>query len=82
MSVPVCVCICMCVCVSACVCVCLCRENFVPLVSPEACPLVQSFLVPSRAFLGHAHVQLKTGLQTQERDLLLFTDTLLIAKAK
>uniref|UniRef100_A0A665V2V4 Rho GTPase-activating protein 20 n=1 Tax=Echeneis naucrates TaxID=173247 RepID=A0A665V2V4_ECHNA len=37
---------------------------------------------PGRLFLGHAQTQLKTGLQTQERHLFLFTDTLLVAKAK
>ncbi|XP_042162573.1 rho GTPase-activating protein 20-like [Oncorhynchus tshawytscha] len=58
------------------------RENCLSPVSPETCPLVQAFLSPGRVFLAHAHTQLKTGLQTQERHLFLFTDTLLIAKAK
>uniref|UniRef100_A0A8C9VCE7 Rho GTPase-activating protein 20 n=1 Tax=Scleropages formosus TaxID=113540 RepID=A0A8C9VCE7_SCLFO len=58
------------------------RESCFSPVSPEACPLVQSFLGASRTFLTHSHVQLKTGLQTQERHLFLFTDILLIAKAK
>ncbi|CAB1328833.1 unnamed protein product [Coregonus sp. 'balchen'] len=57
-------------------------ENCLSPVSPETCPLVQAFLSPWRMFLAHAHTQLKTGLQTQERHLFLFTDTLLIAKAK
>ncbi|CDQ60619.1 unnamed protein product [Oncorhynchus mykiss] len=58
------------------------RENCLSPVSPETCPLVQAFLSPGRVFLAHAHTQLKTGLQTQERHLFLFTDTLLVAKAK
>uniref|UniRef100_H3DE14 Ras-associating domain-containing protein n=1 Tax=Tetraodon nigroviridis TaxID=99883 RepID=H3DE14_TETNG len=53
-------------------------------VSPESCPLVQAFLAecPARLFSGHVQAQLKTGLQTQERHLFLFNDTLLVAKAK
>ncbi|EMP36448.1 Rho GTPase-activating protein 20, partial [Chelonia mydas] len=50
--------------------------------SPEACPLVQSFICPNRAFVLDGHVQLKTGLQTQERHLFLFTDILVVAKSK
>ncbi|KAK1902880.1 Rho GTPase-activating protein 20 [Dissostichus eleginoides] len=59
-------------------------ENCLTPVSPESCPLVQAFLAecPRRLFLGHIQTQLKTGLQTQERHLFLFTDTLLVAKAK
>ncbi|KAF7645366.1 hypothetical protein LDENG_00205900, partial [Lucifuga dentata] len=37
---------------------------------------------PGRLFLGHVQVQLKTGLQAQDRHVFLFTDTLLVAKAK
>ncbi|XP_075054989.1 rho GTPase-activating protein 20 [Mixophyes fleayi] len=51
-------------------------------VSPESCPLVQTFICPSRSFITHSHVQLKTGLQTQDRHLFLFTDILIIAKSK
>ncbi|XP_017285675.1 rho GTPase-activating protein 20 [Kryptolebias marmoratus] len=60
------------------------RESSLTPVSPESCPLVQAFLAesPGRLFLGHAQTQLKTGLQTQERHIFLFTDTLLVAKAK
>ncbi|XP_070832492.1 rho GTPase-activating protein 20 [Chaetodon trifascialis] len=60
------------------------RESCLTPVSPETCPLVQAFLAecPGRVFLGHAQTQLKTGLQTQDRHLFLFTDTLLVAKAK
>ncbi|CAJ1087036.1 rho GTPase-activating protein 20-like isoform X1 [Xyrichtys novacula] len=61
----------------------LSRDNFVIPVVPESCPLVQSFLtVPGRSFLLHGHAQLKTGMQTQERHLFLFSDILVIAKAK
>ncbi|KAM4609310.1 rho GTPase-activating protein 20 [Polymixia lowei] len=60
------------------------RENCLTPVSPESCPLVQACLAgcPGRLFLKHTHTHLKTGLQTQERHLFLFTDTLLVAKAK
>ncbi|XP_068123011.1 rho GTPase-activating protein 20 [Hyperolius riggenbachi] len=51
-------------------------------VSPESCPLVQAFICPSRTFITHSHVQLKTGLQTQDRHLFLFTDILIVAKSK
>ncbi|KAM6955945.1 LOW QUALITY PROTEIN: rho GTPase-activating protein 20 [Lycodopsis pacificus] len=59
-------------------------ESCLTPVSPESCPLVQAFLAesPRRLFLGHVQTQLKTSLQTQERHLFLFTDTLLVAKAK
>ncbi|XP_020489783.3 rho GTPase-activating protein 20-like [Labrus bergylta] len=61
----------------------LSRDNFVIPVNPESCPLVQSCLAGSdRAFLLHSHAQLKTGMQTQERHLFLFSDILVIAKAK
>ncbi|KAF3694560.1 Rho GTPase-activating protein 20 Rho-type GTPase-activating protein 20 [Channa argus] len=60
------------------------RESCLTPVSPESCPLVQAFLAesPGRLFLAHVQTQLKTGLQTQERHLFLFTDMLLVAKAK
>jgi len=59
------------------------RESFLVHVSPESCSLVQSFLGGSdRSFLLHGHAQLKTGMQTQDRHLFLFSDTLVIAKAK
>uniref|UniRef100_A0A8C6IVX2 Rho GTPase-activating protein 20 n=1 Tax=Melopsittacus undulatus TaxID=13146 RepID=A0A8C6IVX2_MELUD len=51
-------------------------------ISPEACPLVQSFMCHNRSFILDGHVQLKTGLQTQERHLFLFTDLLVVAKSK
>ncbi|XP_023683384.2 rho GTPase-activating protein 20 isoform X1 [Paramormyrops kingsleyae] len=58
------------------------REACLSPISPEACPLVQSFLGGSRLFIAHGHVQMKTGLQTQERHLFLFNDILLVTKAK
>ncbi|TSK17829.1 Rho GTPase-activating protein 20 [Bagarius yarrelli] len=58
------------------------RDNSFSPVSPETCLLVQSYLNPSRMFIGHVYVQLKTGLQTQERHMFLFSDILLISKAK
>ncbi|XP_037829906.1 rho GTPase-activating protein 20 [Kryptolebias marmoratus] len=61
----------------------LSRDSFVVPVCPETCSLVQSRLtVPGRSFLLYGHVQLKTGMQTQDRHLFLFTDVLLVAKAK
>ncbi|XP_053564512.1 rho GTPase-activating protein 20 [Bombina bombina] len=58
------------------------KESCFSPVSPETCPLVQTFLCPSRAFILHSPVQLKTGLQTQDRHLFLFTDIMIIAKSK
>ncbi|XP_035984422.1 rho GTPase-activating protein 20 [Fundulus heteroclitus] len=61
----------------------LSRESFLVPACPETCPLVQSFLTGSRRFfLLYGHAQLKTGMQTQDRHLFLFTDILVIAKAK
>ncbi|XP_068447155.1 rho GTPase-activating protein 20-like [Clinocottus analis] len=61
----------------------LSRESFLLPVCPETCSLVQSFLAGAeRSFLLHAHAQLKTGMQTQDRHLFLFSDMLVIAKAK
>ncbi|XP_053912500.1 rho GTPase-activating protein 20 isoform X1 [Cuculus canorus] len=57
------------------------REGCFSPISPEACPLVQSFMCHNRTFLLDGHVQLKTGLQTQERHLFLFTDLLVVAKS-
>nr|XP_009682085.1 PREDICTED: rho GTPase-activating protein 20 isoform X2 [Struthio camelus australis] len=58
------------------------REGCFSPISPEACPLVQSFMCHNRMFILDGHVQLKTGLQTQERHLFLFTDLLVVAKSK
>ncbi|NWV01571.1 RHG20 protein, partial [Upupa epops] len=58
------------------------REGCFSPISPEACPLVQSFMCHNREFILDGHVQLKTGLQTQERHLFLFSDLLVVAKSK
>ncbi|XP_077406420.1 rho GTPase-activating protein 20-like [Vanacampus margaritifer] len=61
----------------------LSRESLPVPVFPETCSLVQSCLrVADRLFLQHGHTQLKTGMQTQDRHFFLFTDILVIAKAK
>lgn len=59
-----------------------CREGCLSPISPEAWPLVQSFICHNRTFILDGHVQLKTSLQTQERHLFLFTDLLVVAKSK
>ncbi|KAM4787847.1 rho GTPase-activating protein 20 isoform 3-T3 [Cyanocitta cristata] len=58
------------------------REGCLSPISPEAWPLVQSFICHNRTFILDGHVQLKTSLQTQERHLFLFTDLLVVAKSK
>ncbi|XP_069495813.1 rho GTPase-activating protein 20 [Ambystoma mexicanum] len=58
------------------------RENCISPISPETCPFLQSLTAPNRQFLMDGHVHLKTGLQTQERHLFLFSDVLVIAKSK
>ncbi|XP_041440504.1 rho GTPase-activating protein 20 isoform X2 [Xenopus laevis] len=58
------------------------KESCFSPVSPETCPLVQAFLCSTRLFVAYSHVQLKTGLQTQDRHLFLFTDIMIIAKSK
>ncbi|XP_063286091.1 rho GTPase-activating protein 20 isoform X1 [Pelobates fuscus] len=58
------------------------KETCFSPISPETCPLVQTFICPSRAFIMHSPVQLKTGLQTQDRHLFLFTDIMIVAKSK
>ncbi|XP_027866098.1 rho GTPase-activating protein 20-like isoform X1 [Xiphophorus couchianus] len=61
----------------------LSRESVSFPTCPETCPLVRSFLTGSeRFFLLYGHAQLKTGMQTQDRHLFLFSDVLVIAKAK
>ncbi|KAK5891106.1 hypothetical protein CgunFtcFv8_018396 [Champsocephalus gunnari] len=60
------------------------RDSFLVPECPESCSLVQSLLLPGsdRSFLLHGNAQLKTGMQTQDRHLFLFSDLLVIAKAK
>ncbi|KAG7484193.1 hypothetical protein MATL_G00046630 [Megalops atlanticus] len=49
---------------------------------PSGNILIQAFSSQSSLFIMEEHVHLTTGLQTQERHLFLFSDTLIIAKAK
>ncbi|XP_043928662.1 rho GTPase-activating protein 20 [Protopterus annectens] len=58
------------------------REACLSPISPESCPLVQSFICQTREFIMADYVQLRMGLQTQERHLFLFSDLLVIAKSK
>ncbi|RXM93037.1 Rho GTPase-activating protein 20 [Acipenser ruthenus] len=44
--------------------------------------LIQAFSAQNSAFIMEERVQLTTGLQTQERHLFLYSDTLIIAKSK
>ncbi|XP_042587041.1 rho GTPase-activating protein 20-like isoform X1 [Cyprinus carpio] len=44
--------------------------------------LIQSLLSPTRKLICQGNVVLQTGLQTQERFLILFNDLLIITKAK
>ncbi|KAI1902732.1 hypothetical protein AGOR_G00019040 [Albula goreensis] len=44
--------------------------------------LIQAFVSQSSSFIMDEQVHLTTGLQTQERHLFLFSDTLIIAKTK
>ncbi|XP_062910222.1 rho GTPase-activating protein 20-like isoform X1 [Mobula hypostoma] len=60
----------------------LSRESCLSPVSPELCPLLRSVTGPHRTFLMEGPVQLKIGLQTQDRHLFLFNDVLVIAKSK
>lgn len=56
-------------------------RDAVPVPSPRAA-LIQNLTSQSAEFVMEEHVQLSTGLQTQERHLFLFSDTLIIAKSK
>uniref|UniRef100_A0A4W5KYQ5 ARHGAP20 PH domain-containing protein n=1 Tax=Hucho hucho TaxID=62062 RepID=A0A4W5KYQ5_9TELE len=53
----------------------------VPVPSPRA-RLIQSLMSQSAEFVMEEHMQLSTGLQTQERHLFLFSDTFIITKSK
>ncbi|XP_030642399.1 rho GTPase-activating protein 20 [Chanos chanos] len=57
------------------------RET-VSVILPESCPLVQSLLSPTRSLIHYGSAQLQMGLQRQERTLFLFTDLIIISKAK
>ncbi|XP_045548279.1 rho GTPase-activating protein 20 isoform X3 [Salmo salar] len=56
-------------------------QDGVPVPSPRA-RLIQSRMSQSAEFVMEEHMQLSTGLQTQERHLFLFSDTLIITKSK
>uniref|UniRef100_A0A672RJG3 Rho-GAP domain-containing protein n=1 Tax=Sinocyclocheilus grahami TaxID=75366 RepID=A0A672RJG3_SINGR len=51
-------------------------------VSQDIFALIQSLLSPTRRLICQGNVVLQTGLQTQERFLILFNDLLIITKAK
>ncbi|XP_052462121.1 rho GTPase-activating protein 20-like isoform X1 [Carassius gibelio] len=51
-------------------------------VSQDIFALIQSLLSPTRKLICQGNVVLQTGLQTQERVLILFSDLLIITKAK
>ncbi|KTF83089.1 hypothetical protein cypCar_00014693, partial [Cyprinus carpio] len=51
-------------------------------VSQDIFTLIQSLLSPTRKLICQGNVVLQTGLQTQERFLILFSDLLIITKAK
>ncbi|XP_066220316.1 centrosome-associated protein CEP250-like [Saccopteryx leptura] len=53
-----------------------------PLASVDTGPFLSSFLSSGRTLLLDGHVQLKRGLQRQERHLFLFNDLLVVAKIK
>ncbi|XP_073711314.1 rho GTPase-activating protein 20 [Misgurnus anguillicaudatus] len=57
-------------------------RDCVPQISQDPHNLIQSLLSPSRKLISQGNVLLQTGVQTQERYLLLFTDLLIITKAK
>ncbi|KAK2904982.1 hypothetical protein Q8A67_006781 [Cirrhinus molitorella] len=50
--------------------------------SQDIFALIQSLLSPTRKLICQGNVVLQTGLQTQERFLILFNDLLIITKAK
>ncbi|XP_050975695.1 rho GTPase-activating protein 20 isoform X2 [Labeo rohita] len=51
-------------------------------VSQDIFALIQSLLSPTRKLICQGNAVLQTGLQTQERFLILFNDLLIITKAK
>ncbi|XP_065107752.1 rho GTPase-activating protein 20 [Paramisgurnus dabryanus] len=57
-------------------------RDCVSQISQDPYNLIQSLLSPSRKLISQGNVLLQTGVQTQERYLLLFTDLLIITKAK
>lgn len=61
---------------------CVCVRDCTSQVSHNTYALIQSLLSPTRNLICQGNVLLQTGLQTQERFLILFTDLLIITKAK
>uniref|UniRef100_A0A673KN60 Rho GTPase-activating protein 20-like n=1 Tax=Sinocyclocheilus rhinocerous TaxID=307959 RepID=A0A673KN60_9TELE len=57
-------------------------RNCASQVSQDIFALIQSLLSPTRKLICQGNVVLQTGLQTQERFLILFSDLLIITKAK
>ncbi|KAK7169134.1 hypothetical protein R3I93_005206 [Phoxinus phoxinus] len=57
-------------------------RDCVSQVSHDTYALIQSLLTPTRKLISQSNVLLQTGLQTQDRFLILFTDLLIITKAK
>uniref|UniRef100_A0A673KL95 Rho GTPase-activating protein 20-like n=1 Tax=Sinocyclocheilus rhinocerous TaxID=307959 RepID=A0A673KL95_9TELE len=57
-------------------------KNCASQVSQDIFALIQSLLSPTRKLICQGNVVLQTGLQTQERFLILFSDLLIITKAK
>lgn len=56
------------------------RES--PSASVDTCTFLSSFVCSSRTLLIDGRVELKRGLQRQERHLFLFNDLLVVAKIK
>lgn len=56
------------------------RES--PSASLDTCAFLSSFVCSSRTLLIDGRVELKRGLQRQERHLFLFNDLFVVAKIK
>ncbi|XP_005378111.1 PREDICTED: rho GTPase-activating protein 20 [Chinchilla lanigera] len=56
------------------------RES--PSAGVDTCAFLSSFVCPSRTLLIDGRVELKRGLQRQERHLFLFSDLLVVVKIK
>ncbi|XP_028923824.1 rho GTPase-activating protein 20-like isoform X2 [Ornithorhynchus anatinus] len=60
----------------------LSRESPPSPTLPTDGPALGAFCAPGSVFIMDERVQLTTGLQTQDRHLFLFNDTLVVAKSK
>uniref|UniRef100_A0A8C1V207 Rho GTPase activating protein 20 n=1 Tax=Cyprinus carpio TaxID=7962 RepID=A0A8C1V207_CYPCA len=60
----------------------LIKKDCASQVRQDIFALIQSLLSPTRKLICQGNVVLQTGLQTQERFLILFNDLLIITKAK